>query len=321
MNRPRIGITPGEPAGIGPDISLMAFSRFKDDADLVFFTDIALMQQRAMALGIKVDINQSGFKRGKLNVHNVPLNYIPEPGKPANSSAEFVIGSLSSALNACRQKHIGAIVTGPVSKALINRAGFEFSGHTEWFANETATKRPVMLLVSRNLRVAVATTHLALREVPHSITQQLLRDTLSVIHSELQSKFGIKHPIISVCGLNPHAGEEGELGREEIDTIIPALDSLRKTGLNLIGPLPADTAFTTRSLQNIDAVLAMYHDQGLSVLKHSAFGNAVNITLGLPIIRTSVDHGTAFDLAGTGQADPGSLIAAINCAIEMTTNQ
>ena len=258
MSRPLIGITPGEPAGIGPDISLMAFSRFEHDADLVFFTDPKLMQQRAAALGIEVDINQYGFKSSKLNVHSIPLDYIPEPGQPTDSSAGFVIRSLSTALKACQQKQVAAIVTGPVNKALINRAGFEFSGHTEWFADATATKRPVMLMVSEKLRVAVATTHLALREVPDSITQKLLRDTLSVMHSELQSKFGITHPVISVCGLNPHAGEEGELGREEIDTIIPALDSLRREGLKLIGPLPADTAFTPRSLQNIDAVLAMY---------------------------------------------------------------
>ena len=321
MSRPLIGITPGEPAGIGPDICLMAFTALQRDADFVFFTEPVLMQERAEALGIDVDINHAGFEDGKLNVHRIPLDYIPEPGEPADSSAGFVIDSLSTALNACLQKQVDAIVTGPVNKALINRGGFEFSGHTEWFANATATRQPVMLLASGSLRVAVATTHLPLRDVPASITQQLLHDTLSVMHNELQSKFGIRHPVIGVCGLNPHAGEDGQLGTEEIDTIIPALDSLRRDGLKLIGPLPADTAFTQRSLQNVDAILAMYHDQGLSVLKHAAFGDAINITLGLPVIRTSVDHGTAFELAGTGKADPSSLIAAVNCAIDMTTNR
>ena len=299
----------------------MSFSEFESKADIIFYTNADLMRQRALTLGIEVDINQTSFKRGKLNVHNIPLDHIPEPGKPADDSAEFVIRSLSTALEACANKQVDAIVTGPVNKAVINQAGFKFSGHTEWFADATATKRPVMLMVSQNLRVAVATTHIPLREVPNSITQQLLRDTLFVIDKELQSKFSIRNPVISVCGLNPHAGEEGELGGEEIETIIPALDSLREEGLNLVGPLPADTAFTPRSLKNIDAVLAMYHDQGLSALKHSASGEAINITLGLPIIRTSVDHGTAFSLAGSGQADPKSLIAAINCAIDLTTSQ
>ena len=321
MSRPLIGITPGEPAGIGPDICLMAFTALERDADLVFFTDPVLMQERAEALGIDVDINHAGFEDRKLNVHRIPLDHIPEPGQPADSSAGFVIDSLSTALNACLQKQVDAIVTGPVNKALINRGGFEFSGHTEWFADATATRQPVMLLASGSLRVAVATTHLPLRDVPASITQQLLHDTLSVMHNELQSKFGIRHPVIGVCGLNPHAGEDGQLGTEEIDTIIPALDSLRRDGLKLIGPLPADTAFTQPSLDKVDAILAMYHDQGLSVLKHAAFGDAINITLGLPVIRTSVDHGTAFELAGTGKADPSSLIAAVNCAIDMTTNR
>ncbi len=317
MSRPCIGITPGEPAGIGPDICLLSFDKFKRQADLIFFTDPELMKQRALALGIEVEVNHSSFKRGKLNVHRIPLERIPEPGEPVYSSAEFVIRSLSEALDACIKNQIDAIVTGPVNKAIINRAGIAFSGHTEWFADATSAKQPVMLMTSGNLRVAVATTHIPLREVPNSITKQLLRDTLTVMHSELQAKFNIHHPIIGVCGLNPHAGEEGELGLEEIETINPALDSLRAEGLNLVGPLPADTAFTQRSLKNIDAVLAMYHDQGLSVLKHSAFGKAINITLGLPIIRTSVDHGTAFELAGTGRAEPESLVAAINCAIDM----
>ena len=299
----------------------MSYSEFERKADIIFFTSADLMRHRARALGLNVDINESSFKRGKLNIHSIPLDHIPEPGKPVDDSAKFVIRSLSTALEACDNNRVDAIVTGPVNKAVINRAGFKFSGHTEWFADATKTKRPVMLMVSQNFRVAVATTHIPLRDVPNSITQQLLRETLSVMHEELQSKFGISNPVIGVCGLNPHAGEEGELGGEEIETIVPALNSLREEGLNLVGPLPADTAFTPRSLRSIDAVLAMYHDQGLSALKHSASGEAMNITLGLPIIRTSVDHGTAFNLAGSGQADPKSLIAAINCAIEMTTSQ
>lgn len=312
-SRPRIGITPGEPAGIGPDICLMAADRLAQIADITFFTSSDLMCSRAASLGL--DFNPGTY------IRDIPLDQVPQPGEPKPGSAKFVIETLSAVLQACQNDEIDAIVTGPVNKALINQGGFDFSGHTEWFAEATGCDQPVMLLASGDFRVAVATTHLALRQVPDAINQQLLKDTLTIMHGELQSKFGLANPVISVCGLNPHAGESGQLGQEEIEIIIPALENLRAEGLNLIGPLPADTAFTQRSLEGVDAVLAMYHDQGLSVLKHAAFGDAINITLGLPVIRTSVDHGTAYDLAGTGKADPGSLIAAVETAVKMSLNQ
>lgn len=321
MSRPRIGITPGDPAGIGPDVCLQAFAELKPHADLIFFTDPELMKSRAGELGLNLRVSQSGSGPDALCVKPIPLAAIPDPGKPDAGCAQFIIDSLSAALDTCLEGDIDAIVTGPVNKALINQGGIKFTGHTEWFATQTGVKQPVMLLASENLRVAVATTHLPLRSVADAITRELLYDSLRVMHDDLQSKFGIHHPVIGVCGLNPHAGEDGEMGNEEIDTIIPVLELLRRDGLNLIGPLPADTAFTRRSLNEVDAVLAMYHDQGLSVIKHAAFGDAVNITLGLPVIRTSVDHGTAFDLAGTGQADPSSLIAAVRCAIDLTAQQ
>ena len=316
MHLPRIGITPGDPAGIGPDICLQVFQEFESEAELVFYTNPGLMTARARKLGLEVTIHGES-KRGGLQIHSVDLQSIPEPGVPDATSAPFVIDCLGAALEACQDNHIDAIVTGPVNKSLINQAGIPFTGHTEWFAAETNTAQPVMLLASDDLRIAIATTHLPLRKVADAIKPKLLRDTLTIMHNELIDKFAIRKPVISVCGLNPHAGENGQLGNEETDTIVPTLESLRKEGMKLIGPVPADTVFTKRSLAQVDAVLAMYHDQGLSVLKHAAFGDAVNITLGLPMIRTSVDHGTAYDLAGSGDADPGSLIAAIRCAINM----
>ena len=234
---------------------------------------------------------------------------------PAN--APYVLATLRGAVEGCRQGTFQAMVTAPVQKSVINDAGIPFIGHTEFLAKETDTAQVVMMLATRELRVALATTHLALRDVPGAITRELLLTTLRILHADMRDKFGIAHPRIAVLGINPHAGEGGHMGREEIDTLIPALAQLREEGLQLQGPLPADTAFNPKVLANCDAVFAMYHDQGLPVLKFSGFGRAINITLGLPLIRTSVDHGTALDLAGTGEADAGSMLQAIAVAIQM----
>ena len=227
------------------------------------------------------------------------------------------MATLQQAVDGCLEHTFQAMVTGPVQKSIINEAGIPFTGHTEFLAQATHTDQVVMMLATQNLRVALATTHLPLKDVPAAITAELLKQTLAILHADLVSKFQIPDPTIAVLGLNPHAGENGHLGREEIDIIIPALESLRATGMNLLGPLPADTAFNPKVLGEADAVFAMYHDQGLPVLKYAGFGQATNITLGLPVIRTSVDHGTALDLAGTGQADDGSMVCAITVAQDM----
>jgi len=228
-----------------------------------------------------------------------------------------VLAALDRAIEGCRSREFAALVTGPVHKGVINDAGVPFTGHTEYLAQRSGAPRPVMLLAARDMRVALVTTHLPLAEVSRHVTAPALTEVIRILHHDLHARFGIERPRILVLGLNPHAGEGGHLGREEIDVIIPALDALRGEGFDLIGPLPADTAFTGRRWRDVDAVLAMYHDQGLPVLKHYGFGEAVNVTLGLPFVRTSVDHGTAFDLAGTGRADPGSLRAALRMAIEL----
>ena len=318
--KPRLSVTPGDPAGIGPDITLAAFERSRELAQLVIHAEPALMKARAALLGIDIDINdlsKQAFSDNSLNVAPVPLGAPVAAGRPDVRNAGYVLATLEAALKACTGGETAGIVTGPVSKATIADSGVPFSGHTEWFAEKTGTPRVVMMLAAGNLRVALATTHLPLAAVPGAITAELLTETLQILNQDLQYRFGITSPRISVCGLNPHAGESGHLGREELDIIIPVMADLRHSGMNLTGPLPADTAFTPRALEDIDAVLAMYHDQGLPVLKHAGFGNAVNITLGLPIVRTSVDHGTAFDLAGTGKADPDSMLAAIRCAVGM----
>ena len=315
MPAPKIGITPGEPAGIGPDVCLLAYREIAREAQLVLYTDPNLLQDRARLLGLDIEINTGSPEA--ITVQPVAGYATVKPGVPNPANASHVIASLDAALTACKTKDIDAIVTGPVNKALVNDGGISFTGHTEWFAQATGTPQPVMMLASGDFRVAVATTHIPLSQVPASITPELLTQTLRIMDADLRSKFGIEHPVISVCGLNPHAGEDGNLGQEEINIIVPVVEDLKKKGMNLLGPLPADTAFTKRSLEGVDAVLAMYHDQGLSVLKHAAFGDAINITLGLPVIRTSVDHGTAFELAGTGQADPDSLIAAVRTAINL----
>jgi 4-hydroxythreonine-4-phosphate dehydrogenase len=323
MTIPRIAITTGEPAGIGPDILLRAAA--KDfPAQLVAIADPNLLRERAEMLGLTLefvdfdpDREVTTHRAGTLPIHPTNLAKPSAPGQLDPANGPYVIQTLQLALDGCVNGLFDAMVTPPVQKSVINDAGIPFSGHTEFLADATQTPNVVMLLATDTLRVALATTHLPLSAVPGAITGELLEQTLSILHTDLIKKFGLATPRIAVLGLNPHAGEGGHMGREEIDTIIPAMARMSAKGLNLTGPLPADTAFNPKVLDSCDAVLAMYHDQGLPVLKYSGFGNAINITLGLPIIRTSVDHGTALDLAGSGKANPNSLIRAIEVAIEM----
>lgn len=293
------------------------------DCEIVAIADPELLKQRAMQLGMPLKIIEFNAQRapqtqqpGEMTVLPVALAVEAECGRLDRRNSAYVLETIERATRGCLDGTFQALVTGPVHKGIINDAGIAFSGHTEYIATMTGGQ-PVMMLATPGLRVALATTHLPLADVSAALTQEKLRSVLQVLHHDLQQRFGIAQPRILVCGLNPHAGEGGHLGREEIDVIEPALSALRTEGLNLIGPLPADTLFTPKYLQNADAVLAMYHDQGLPVLKYKGFGNAVNVTLGLPIVRTSVDHGTALDLAGTGRADLGSLEFALKTALEM----
>lgn len=327
MQTIRIALTPGEPSGIGPDL-VVQIAQQDFSIELVVIADKNLLQQRAQQLNSPLQIidydstkNPQPKKSQQLTVLHTPLTQAAIPGKLNQGNANYVIATLTRAAQGCMQKEFAALVTGPVHKGIINNAGIKFSGHTEFFAEFTHTKKVVMLLAAKELRVALATTHLPLRAVADAITPQLLTSTLSVLQQGIKNYFAIKDPKILVCGLNPHAGENGHLGREEIDVIAPTLEKLRQTGMQLIGPLSADTAFTQNNIAHVDAILAMYHDQGLPVLKHAAFDHAVNITLGLPFIRTSVDHGTALELAGTGKANAGSLLAAIDSAINIVSKQ
>ncbi len=323
MSSARLAITAGEPAGIGPDLCLM-LAQQPASCERVVIADPQLLEQRAAQLGLRVELQPfdpdalpAAQAAGQLSVLPVSLAAPCRPGELNRANAGYVLETLRLAGAGALNGTFDAIVTAPVHKGIINDAGVPFSGHTEFFAEQTATEQVVMMLACPGLRVALATTHLPLRQVADAITGPLIERVVRILHSDLLSKFGITTPRILVCGLNPHAGEDGHLGREELDIIIPALERLRAEGMQLIGPLPADTLFTPKHLDQADAVLAMYHDQGLPVLKHKGFGNAVNITLGMPIIRTSVDHGTALDLAGTGQANPGSLQVALDTAIQM----
>ncbi|GMQ53768.1 4-hydroxythreonine-4-phosphate dehydrogenase PdxA [Halopseudomonas aestusnigri] len=290
----------------------------------VIIADPQLLRDRAQQLGLPVkllpfdpDALPVAQAAGQLHVLPVTLGTACTPGQLDAGNSAYVLKTLRLAGEGALSGLFDAIVTAPVHKGIINEAGVPFSGHTEFFAEQTATDQVVMMLACPGLRVALATTHLPLRQVADAITGPLIERVVRILHSDLVNKFGLSTPRILVCGLNPHAGEDGHLGREELDIIIPALERLRNEGIELVGPLPADTLFTPKHLDQADAVLAMYHDQGLPVLKHKGFGNAVNITLGMPIIRTSVDHGTALDLAGTGQANPGSLQVALDTAIQM----
>jgi 4-hydroxythreonine-4-phosphate dehydrogenase len=323
MHETRIIITSGEPAGIGPDI-IAKINPASFDARLVVIGDREMMQSRADALGSKfkfVDYDAGTTPVDSIEIIHQPLEQPCVPGQLDSANAKYVLTLLETACRACLENRFDAMVTAPVQKEIINRAGIPFSGHTEYLADICESPRPVMLLVAEELKVALVTTHLPLRQVADAIDQQSVRQVIEILDLDLRSHFGIQDPHIKVAGLNPHAGENGYLGREEIETIIPVLDKLKSEGINLSGPYPADTLFTPHMLADADAVVAMYHDQGLPVLKHVGFHNAVNTTLGLPIIRTSVDHGTALDLAGTAAARPDSLFAAINSAIFQAHNK
>ena len=321
----RIAITPGEPAGIGPDLCIAIAQNPPSDVELVIVADPSLLANRAAQLGYPLTLKTfeaatepAETKAGELTVLPVQLRSKAAPGVLDKANAEYVLETLRVAAQTVSDGNCDAMVTGPVHKGIINDAGILFSGHTEYLAEFFNQDLTVMMLATEGLRVALATTHLPLSAVPGAITKELLRAIIEILNADLQSKFGIVTPKILVCGLNPHAGEGGHLGSEEIETIEPALEQMRDLGIDLIGPLPADTLFTTKYLSHADVVLAMYHDQGLPVLKFKGFGAASNITLGLPIIRTSVDHGTALDLAATGKAETGSLINAITTALEMS---
>ncbi|GKW12043.1 4-hydroxythreonine-4-phosphate dehydrogenase [Pectobacterium carotovorum subsp. carotovorum] len=325
-NTPRVVITPGEPAGIGPDL-VIALAQQAWPVELVCCADPELLLTRALQLSMPLTLRdyQPGQpaqpqQAGSLTVLPIaaPATVIAGQLNVANSA--YVVETLARACDGCLNGEFAALITGPVHKGIINDAGVPFSGHTEFFADRSHCERVVMMLATEALRVALATTHLPLAAVSAAITRQSLHEVITILHHDLQTKFGISQPQIYVCGLNPHAGEGGHMGREELDVINPALDELRQQGITLVGPLPADTLFQPKYLQHADAVLAMYHDQGLPVLKYQGFGRAVNITLGLPFIRTSVDHGTALELAATGNAEPGSFITALNLAIKMIKN-
>ncbi len=323
---PVIAYTPGEPAGIGPDI-ILQLAEQSLAARLICIADPDLLKQRSKQLGLNIsiseisDLNQlTEHQPHHLQVWPVTLQYPCRTGELDQRNAPYVLDCLTAAVSAIKQNKIDALVTGPLHKGIINDAGIAFTGHTEFLA-ELTQSTPVMMLAANQLRVALATTHLPLSQVSAAITTASLERVIRILHHDLVNHFSIEQPHILVCGLNPHAGENGHLGREEIEIIEPVLEQLRKEHINLTGPLPADTLFTPKYLQQADAVLAMYHDQGLPVLKHVGFGQAINITLGLPIIRTSVDHGTALDLAGTGNANTGSLQAALKLAIELASHK
>lgn len=325
-NTPRVILTPGEPAGIGPDLVITLASR-DWPAELVVCASPELLTERAALLGLPLTLlpfkpgsPAIAQRAGTLTILPVELRAPVTPGVLDVRNADYVVETLARACDGCLSGEFGALITGPVHKGIINDAGIPFIGHTEFFEERSHSEKVVMMLATESLRVALATTHLPLKAIPQAITADLLRHIIATLYKDLQSKFGIAQPHVLVCGLNPHAGEGGHMGTEEIDTIIPVLEEMRTRGMNLTGPLPADTLFQPKYLEHADAVLAMYHDQGLPVLKYQGFGRAVNITLGLPFIRTSVDHGTALELAGQGTASVGSFITAINLAIQMILN-
>lgn len=326
-DRHLVAVTSGEPAGVGPEICLRLIDRDWGalNADMVILADRHLMAARAEAVGFTGELREWSLglrpMPGYLDILHVPLPIPSHPGRldPGNSS--YVLQLIERAIEGCRSGEFSVLVTAPVHKGVINDAGIPFTGHTEYLAEKTETPRVVMMLTGGGLKVALATTHLPLKEVPSALTQESLEQTLRILHADMVVKYAIDNPRILVAGLNPHAGEGGYLGQEEIEIITPVLDRLRAEGMRLIGPLPADTMFTPPMLSLGDCVLAMYHDQGLTALKYASFGTGINVTLGLPIIRTSVDHGTALELAGTGRADPGSLFVAVEQAIEMAQRQ
>ena len=325
MTQPVLAVTSGEPAGIGPDLCLQLAQR-EHGAAIVVLADKILLQQRAAQIGPDVQLHDYDAQKifplpaGHLRVLHMPLAQVAQTGRLNPANSRYVLDLLGRAVRGCRSGEFAGMVTAPVHKGVINDAGIPFTGHTEFLAEQTRAEA-VMMLVGGGMRVALATTHLPLRAVPGAIMPALLENVLRIIRRDLARRFGIIHPRILVAGLNPHAGEGGHLGREEIEIMIPVLDKLRAEGLDLSAPLPADTLFTPQRLAQCDCVLAMYHDQGLPVLKHASFGHGVNVTLGLPIIRTSVDHGTALELAGSGKADAGSLLEAISMAADMAEHE
>jgi 4-hydroxythreonine-4-phosphate dehydrogenase len=322
----RVVITPGEPAGIGPDLVAQLAQR-DWPVELVICADGDLLINRAATLGLPLTLlpytpgqPATPQRAGTLTLLPIALHAPAEPGVLNVLNGPYVVETLARACDGAVSGEFSALITGPVHKGIINDAGIAFTGHTEFFEARSQASKVVMMLATEALRVALATTHLPLKAISDAITPDLLREVITILHNDLQSKFGIAQPHVLVCGLNPHAGEGGHMGTEEIDTIIPVLEEMRAKGMNLSGPLPADTLFQPKYLDHADAVLAMYHDQGLPVLKYQGFGRGVNITLGLPFIRTSVDHGTALDLAGKGEAEVGSFITALNLAIKMIVN-
>ncbi|WP_237059454.1 4-hydroxythreonine-4-phosphate dehydrogenase PdxA [Microbulbifer sediminum] len=340
---PRIALTPGEPGGIGPELAVKLASlgperavdpaagngsehgyRHHGPTQIVAVADPGLLEETAAQLRLPLQLipfdpaqPPADTPPGALYIHPVSLAAPARPGKLNPANARYVLDTLHAGARGCLDRTFDALVTGPVHKGVINDAGIPFSGHTELFAEIAGVERVVMMLAAGDLRVALVTTHLPLKDVSAAITTERLEQVITILHRSLRDQFRIAEPRIGVCGLNPHAGEGGHLGREEIETIAPSLDKLRALGLRLLGPLPADTLFTPPQLARCDAVLAMYHDQGLPVLKFKGFGHAVNITLGLPFIRTSVDHGTALNIAGRNEADSGSLRAALAQAVQM----
>lgn len=326
MTTKRIAITPGEPAGIGPDL-VIQLAQQAWPAELVVCADPELLSARAKKLGLPLqlkpyqpNLEPKAQEAGTLTL--APFTLITESvcGQLDEQNSAYVVETLRYAGEKNMNGEFDAVVTGPVHKGIINQSGIPFSGHTEFFANQANCQDVVMMLAAPGLHVALVTTHIPLAYVSKAITRDRLHQIVKILHTDLVEKFALEQPKIYVCGLNPHAGEDGHLGREEIDTIIPALEELRAEGMNIVGPLPADTIFQKKYLEDADVILAMYHDQGLPVLKSQGFGSSVNITLGLPYIRTSVDHGTALELAGTGQADIGSFVCALNKAIDLAAN-
>ena len=319
---PRIAITTGEPAGIGPDIVIHA-AQHEYPAELVALSDPEILQQRAALLNLRLELvpfqpsRYNLHRPGRLTILPVRHDFHGSTGLPNTADAGYVLRLLTTACDKCLDGTFDALVTAPVHKGIINDAGYSFTGHTEFLADQCRVTDPVMMLMDNSLKIALLTTHLPLDRVSSHLTGEKLEKVIRIIHADLQSRFAIPEPAILVCGLNPHAGEGGHLGRQEIDIMIPVLNKLRQEGIHLTGPLPADTAFTSSNRGNHDLILTMYHDQGLPVLKSQGFGEIVNITLGLPIIRTSVDHGTALELAGTGKASCTSMVTAITSAIAL----
>ena len=327
MTLARLALTTGEPAGIGPDLAIL-LADTAQDCEIITIGCPLLLQQRAALLGRHIEIvpftaeaTRRPNRAGELRLLPLATGEAVVAGICNPANAAYVLQMLDSAIHGCQHGLFDGMVTAPVQKSVINQAGIAFTGHTEYLAQHTGSSQVVMMLASAELRVALVTTHLPLKDVAAAITAPLLEQVLTILHHDLQHYFALPQPRILVSGLNPHAGEGGHLGREEIDIIIPVIQRLQQQGMQLTGPLPADTLFTRKYLANADAVLAMYHDQGLPVLKYQGFGRAANITLGLPIVRTSVDHGTALDLAGTGHIDSGSLHTAIAIARQMANTR